>query len=293
MATGSKDAPRLDGRRIIVTGASTGIGKVTARELARLGADVTLVCRDQGRGAAAQDEIEKAAGKRPDLVLGDLSLLSGVRGVAAEIRRRYPVLHVLVNNAGLIVGNFEKTAEGLERTFATNHMAYFLLSTLLLDLLEKAAPGARIVSVASGAHHMVRGRLDFDNLQAEKGYGSMRAYSRSKLCNILFTRALARRLEGRGVIANSVHPGAIASNFGQSGTKFFAFIAKLGRPFLLSVDSGARTQIWAASAPEAGEHNGAYFYKRKPAKTSIAARSEEDAERLWKVSEELAARIAP
>ncbi len=288
--SGNGDATRLEGRRIIVTGASTGIGKVTARELARLGADVTLVCRDAGRGAAARDEIEQATGRRPDLVLGDLSLLAGVRGVAAEIRRRYPVLHVLVNNAGLIVGDFEKTSEGLERTFATNHMAYFLLSTLLLDLLEKGAP-ARIVSVASGAHHLVRGRLDFDDLQAEKGYASMRAYSRSKLCNILFTRALARRVEGRGVVANCVHPGAIASNFGQSGTRFFAFIARLGRPFLLSVDSGARTQIWAASAPEAGEHNGAYFYKRKTAKTSRAARNEEDQERLWKLSEELAASL--
>ena len=290
MARRASNEVRLEGRRIIVTGASTGIGRGTARELARLGADVTLVCRDAGRGAAAQDEIEQAAGKRPDLVLGDLSLLAGVRGVAAEIRHRYPAIHVLVNNAGLIVGSFEKTSEGLERTFATNHMAYFLLSPLLLDRLEQGAP-ARIVSVASGAHHMVRGRLDFDDLQGEKGYASMRAYARSKLCNILFTRALARRVEGRGVVANCLHPGAIASNFGQSGTRFFAFLARLGRPFLLSVESGARTQIWAASAPEAGEPNGVYFYKRKPAKTSRAAGSDEDAEQLWKVSEQIAASV--
>lgn len=291
MTSGDSNAgtqPRLDGKRIIVTGASTGIGKVTARELARMGADVTLVCRDAGRGAAAQDEIAEATGRRPDLVLGDLSLLAGVRSVAAEIRQRHAAIHVLLNNAGLIVGSFEKTSEGLERTFATNHMAYFLLTTLLLDRLEK---GSRVVSVASGAHRMVRGRLDFDDLQGEKGYASMRAYSRSKLCNILFTRALARRVEGRSIVANCLHPGAIASNFGQSGTKFFAFLARLGRPFLLSVESGARTSIWAASAPEAGNQNGAYFHRCRTAKTSRAARNDEDAERLWKLSEEVAASI--
>lgn len=278
----------MTGKTCIVTGASSGIGKVTARELTRMGADVVLVCRDRGRGEAARQEIAAAAGREPDLLLADLSCQAAIRGLAAEIRGRYRRLDVLVNNAGLIVGERQLSPDGIELTFATNHLGYFLLTTLLVDLLRASAP-ARVVNVASEAHRFGPG-LDFDDLQGQKGYRSLRAYGRSKLCNILFTAELARRLEGSGVTVNCLHPGAIASNFGQSGTPFFAWLARLGRPFLLTNEQGAATTIYLASSPDVEGKTGGYYRKGRSAKPSRAARDAAAAARLWEVSEQLVAR---
>ena len=279
----------LRGRVCVVTGASSGIGKETARGLARLGATVAMICRDRERGLAAQAEIGREAPVPPELFLADLSSLAEVRRVAAEIRDRFAAVHVLVNNAGGIFGRRELTVDGHERTFALNHLAYFLLTHELLDALKRGAP-ARVVSVASAAHRV--GTLDFDDLGLARRYAPFRAYGRSKLANILFTRELARRLAGTGVTANCLHPGTIASNFGRSGSRAFAFLVRLGRPFLLGTVRGARTSLYLAASPEAAQVTGQYFVRCRLTQPSRRARDPELARRLWELSADICG-VAP
>ncbi|MCY1017060.1 SDR family oxidoreductase [Pyxidicoccus sp. MSG2] len=275
----------MDGKVCLITGASGGIGLEAAKALAGLGATVVLVGRDATRTEAAVSAVRAAApGAKVEWLKADLASLQSVRELAATFKARYPRLDVLLNNAGLILDNREVTGDGLEGTMATNHFAPFLLTNLLLDVLKASAP-ARVVTVSSDAHRV--GRMDLADLQSERDYASFRVYGTSKLANILFTRALAKRLKGTGVTANCLHPGVVRTGFGHNTKGFFRHIVKLGAPFMLSAEKGARTSIYLASSPEVESVSGEYFYKCRPKKASSAARDDALAERLWQVSEQL------
>jgi retinol dehydrogenase 12 len=277
----------MQGKTVLVTGANTGIGLETASALAGMGASVVLTARDESKGRGAVDEIRQ---RHPngDVHAGlvDFSRLDDVRRFANDFNSRHDKLHVLVNNAGGMLSERSTTPDGLETTFQVNHLAPFLLTNLLLDKIKASAP-ARIVNVASTAHR--GGSLDFDDLQSENGYNGMRVYGTSKLCNILFTRELARRLEGTGVTANSLHPGTVRTGFGQDGDArgFMKFGLAMIRPFVLSPARGAKTQIFLASSPKVEGKTGQYWNRRRPFPPSRAAQDDEAARRLWEVSEKL------
>ncbi|MBL8153846.1 MAG: SDR family oxidoreductase [Anaerolineae bacterium] len=277
----------MQGKTVLVTGATSGIGKVTALELARMGAQVVIVGRSAERCAAVVQEIQGKTGNgQVEALVGDLSLMRETRRVAEEFRARHTRLHVLVNNAGAIYDKRQETEEGLEKTFALNHISYFLLTTLLLDLLKASAP-ARVVNVSSGAHTM--GKLDFDDLQNQKNYGmgGFRAYGQSKMMNILFTYELARRLKDTGVTANVLHPGAVATGFGRNNRGLFNRIFALLGPFMLTPERGAETSIYLASSPEVEGVTGRYFERKKPIASAPASYDETTQRRLWEVSEEI------
>lgn len=280
----------MSGKTVIVTGANAGIGKVTARELARMGARVIMVCRDEGRGAAAQEEV-RAAAAEPDaveLLLVDMASQASIRAGAERFCARHERLDVLVNNAGLILNERRTTVDGLEATFATNHLGYFLFTHLLRDVLERGGP-ARVVNVASEAHRF--GSLDLDDVNFERrAFREMRVYGTTKLMNILFSRELARRLReaGSAVTSNSLHPGTIVSGFGREASWMIkSFYKLLGGLFLKTPEQGARTQLFLASAPEVEGVSGAYFSNCKRARPSAAARDDDAAARLWALSEKL------
>jgi NAD(P)-dependent dehydrogenase (short-subunit alcohol dehydrogenase family) len=274
----------LNGRVALVTGATNGIGKVTAREIARTGARTLVVARDAARGAATAREIAEATGNAPEVLLADLSVQADVRRVAREVRARVPRLDLLVNNAGAIFAERAVSADGIEMTLALNHLAYFLLTLELLPALE-GGDDVRVVNVSSVAHEA--GRIDFDDLQGERRYGMWKAYAQSKLANVLFTRELARRVAGRGISVNAVHPGAVASGFGRNGDGVFARLVALGAPLLLSPDRGARTSIHVATSPDVRGVTGTYFARGRERRPSAAARDDATAARLWTVSEAL------
>lgn len=275
----------MQGKVCLVTGSSSGIGKVTARELARLGATVVMVCRDRAKGEAAQAEIRAATGSdRVDLILADLSSLADVRHASTEFKERYTQLHVLIHNAGGANSVRRVTPDGLEMTFVANYLAPFLLTEQLLDVLNASAP-ARIVNVSSTAHQ--GGKIDFDDLQGEKRYNIWKAYSQAKLALILFTYELARQLEGSGVTVNALHPGVIASNFDRGLGKFYRFGWKLAVPFMTSIEQGAQTTLYLATSPEVEGVSGKYFANRKELRSSKLSYDEVVRLRLWKVSEEL------
>jgi retinol dehydrogenase-12 len=278
-------ASSLEGKIALVTGATNGIGRVTAQELARRGARVLIVARDRARGQATAAGIRDVTGApAPDVLLGDLSSQAEVRRLAREVRERTPRLDLLVNNAGAIFAEREVSADGLEMTFALNHLAYFHLTLELLPLLEQA-PRSRIVNVASVAHE--RGRIDFDDLQGERGYSMWKAYQQSKLANVLFTRELARRLGSRDVTANALHPGVIASGFGRNGRGLFSWLVALGAPLLSSPEKGARTTLHVATAPELQGVTGRYFSDCREKVPAPAARDDDAGLRLWQISENL------
>jgi retinol dehydrogenase 14 len=275
----------LNGKTAIVTGASSGIGKVTALELAKAGAKVVMVCRPGSKAEAAFGEISNEAGKdNIELMKANLSNQSSIHGFAEEFKKTHGRLEILVNNAGIFLSDRELTADGLEQTFATNHLAYFLLTNLLLDMLKASAP-ARIVCVASEAER--GGNIDFDDLQSERNYSGMKAYSQSKLANILFTYELARRLNGTGVTANCLHPGLVNTGWGRGSRGLFKIGMKLAAPFMLTPEEGAKTSIYLASSPEVEGITGKYFIKCKPAESAPASHNEAAAKKLWEVSEKL------
>jgi retinol dehydrogenase 12 len=277
----------MSGKTVLVTGGNTGIGLETAAGLAAMGAEVIITSRDEAKGKAAVEEIRR---RHPDARVEamelDLVRLADVRRFAAEFNERFPHLHVLVNNAGLILSDRQVTEDDFESTFQINHLGPFLLTHLLLDKLKASAP-SRIVNVASAAHR--GGRLDFADLQSERSYAKMRVYGTTKLCNILFAQELARRLEGTGVTAYSLHPGTVRTGFGKDGdTKgFFALGVKIIGPFILTAAGGAKTSIHVASTPGIERYSGSYFQRSKVAKPSSAARDEESARRLWEASTQL------
>jgi len=272
----------MTGRVCLVTGATQGIGKITALELARMGAKVWIVGRDASRTRDAADEIGKAAGSEVGTFIADLSLMADVRRLAGEIKGKLERLHVLVNNAGAIHQSRKVTGEGLEMTFATNHLAYFLLTGELLPLLEasgEAGRAARIVNVSSQAH--TRARFDMEDLMAEKSYAPFTAYGNSKLANILFTYEMARRLKGKPVTANCLHPGVVATGFGRNDGGFFKLIIRMASPFFLSPEKGAETSIYLASSPEVEGVSGQYFDKCKPRRSVKISYDETLQARLW------------
>jgi NAD(P)-dependent dehydrogenase (short-subunit alcohol dehydrogenase family) len=270
----------------LITGATSGIGEVTARVLAEMGATVVVAARNRRKAERTVAEIRERAGHdRVDYLLADFASQVEIRRLAADFREQYERLDVLVNNAGAVSLLRQETEEGIEITFAVNHLGYFLLTNLLLDVLKESSP-ARIINVSSAAHHSAR--LDFDNLQLQHGYGGMKAYGLSKLANILFTIELARRLEGSGVTANSVHPGWVATNIGANNIPWVGGLLK--GIINLTADSpekGAKTNIYLAASAEAEGISGKYFVNCKAARPSAAARDEEAARRLWEMSAEL------
>jgi NAD(P)-dependent dehydrogenase (short-subunit alcohol dehydrogenase family) len=277
----------MQGKIVAATGATSGIGEKAVEALARLGARVVFVARDRAR---ADSLLKRLAALAPGLNhtahLADLSSMRDARRVGAEIAAAEPRLDVLVNNAGAMFSNRQTTAEGLERTFALNHMSYFALTAALLDRL-KAAPAGRIVSTASRAHYGVA--LDFADLQAAKGYSGIRVYQRSKLANVLFTRELARRLAGSSVTANCFHPGFVASRFADEAGGWTAPLAGIAKWIAISPQKGADTLVYLASSPDVAGRSGEYYAKRKVETPSAAARDEGSARRLWEISEKLLA----
>jgi retinol dehydrogenase-14 len=275
----------MKGRTCLITGASSGIGKETARALARMGATVVLAGRDAARTGAALEEIRASTGNTDlHLAIADLSSQAEVRRLASECLERFASLHVLVNNAGAMYARRQTTVDGLELTFATNHLAPFLLTRLLRDRLAASAP-ARVITVSSMAERF--GRIAFEDLQSERRYDALRAYGQSKLANVLFTRELARRLDGTGVTANCLHPGAIASNFGRHEPGPWGLLFRLVRPVLATPEQGARTSVYLASSPEVEQVSGRFFVRCREVRASRASRDPELARRLWEVSEQL------
>ena len=266
----------------LITGANSGIGLITARELARQGMDIIMVCRNAQKGEQARQEIMAASRtKKVDMLLCDLSDFRSVRKLAEEVHKKYDHLDVLVNNAGLIANQSSTSAQGVETTFATNHLGPFLLTNLLLDLLRKGSE-PRVISVSSEAHRFAK--FNLDDLVAPKKFSSMRAYANSKLANILFANELARRVAADGITSNSLHPGAVKTNFSVGNNGAFALLFGLARPFLLTAEQGAETTIYLASSPEAKGKTGLYFDKKKPKTPSADARSDYFARELWAMS---------
>jgi retinol dehydrogenase 12 len=276
----------MEGKVAVITGATSGIGQVAAEELAQAGARLILVARDRRRAEATLARLAAVgAGRAHGFHLADLSRMAEVRRVAGEIAAAEPRIDLLINNAGALFGRREVTDEGLERTFATNHMAYVLLTEGLRERLQQSAP-ARIVNTASEAHR--RTRLDFDDLQSARGYSAFRVYGRSKLANILYTRELARRLAGSGVTANCLHPGFVATRFGDASGGLFGPIIRLAKLVALSSAEGAKTLVYLASSPEVAAITGGYFHLCRQIEPSAAGRDDAAARRLWAESERLA-----
>ena len=276
----------MAGKSVLVTGGTGGIGMATAAALAALGARVGITGRDQARAAAAAAGIRAATGNPAvDVFAADMSVQAEVRRLAAQVADAYPRLDVLVNNVGGFWAHRHVTADGLERTFALNHLASFLLTNLLLDRLTASAP-ARIVTVSSGAQ--ARGRIDVDDLQGERNYSGQRAYSQSKLANVMFTYELARRLEGTGVTATVLHPGVVRTSFGaEDQAAHFGFVIRAARPFMKTPAQGAVTPVYLASSPQVEGVTGQYFANRKPKTSAYADRDTAAAARLWQASSDL------
>ncbi|SMO51206.1 SDR family oxidoreductase [Gracilimonas mengyeensis] len=275
----------MNNKLCVITGANSGIGFETTKALAEKGAYTVMVCRNEDKAEQARQKIIDETGNRGiEIVLCDFAIQSEIRQAAQKITDEYKQIDVLINNHGFLASEKEETVDGLEKTFAVNHIGYFLFTNLLLPQLKKA-DSARIVSVASDAHQ--GGTFDPDNLQLHEGYKPFKAYCNSKLFNIMFTTALANRLAETSVTANCLHPGVIASNFAQSGSWFMSTMFKLMGPFLTSPEKGAETSIYLASSPEVEGVNGAYFKDKKAATPSKTARDEEAAELLWDISKKL------
>lgn len=275
----------MTGKTCIVTGANSGIGLEIACGLAEKDAQVMMVARDAGRGEAARDDVvDRSANDRVELLLCDLSSQRQVRELALTLLERCDRIDVLVNNAGVVLGEYRLSEDGIETTFAVNHLAPFLLTNLLRERLQASAP-ARVVTVASDAH---RGNaIDLEDLAQPRNYSAWRAYGVSKLANILFTRELARRLDGSGVTATCLHPGVVRTAFGRRGPWFVQLWFKLAGAFLLSPEQGADTAIWLASSPDVEGASGGYYEKRRLSRPSKAAVDSETAAELWQLSGEL------
>jgi NAD(P)-dependent dehydrogenase (short-subunit alcohol dehydrogenase family) len=288
----------MKGKVVVITGATSGIGQVAAENLARMGARIVQIARDQGRGQEALKRLrDHAPGSEHSIYYADLSRLSEMNRVASEIAKAEPRIDVLINNAGAMFGSRELTEDGLERTFSLNHVAYFVLTHGLWERLVASTP-ARIVSTASDAH--AAATLDLNDLQSAEAYRGnfleslryggpgFKVYGRSKLCNILFTRELARRLAGTGVTANVLHPGFVATRFGDYTGGLISFGIRIAKQFALSPQQGAETLTYLASSPEVAGVTGEYFHKCRPTTPSREAQDEAMARRLWTETARLA-----
>ncbi len=287
------DNDAMADKTILITGATNGIGREAAHGLAKTGATIVVHGRDAARTAAVVDAVKAASGN-PNVagLTADLSTLAGMRKLAADFRASYSRLDVLLNNAGALYTARQTTADGLEQTFALNHMSYFVVTSLLRDVLVKSAP-ARIINVSSGAH--MGAKINFDDLQTESGYSPLKVYSQSKLANLLFTFELARQLEGTGVTANALHPGVVRSGFGHNnagmvGRVTSAVLTLFQRFGGISVEQGADTMVYLAGAPEVTGRTGKYWYLRKETASSAESLERDSQTRLWQISETLMAR---
>lgn len=275
----------MQGKVILVTGANSGIGKATATGLAHMGATVVMVSRTEKRGTKAQRDVVKQTGNESvDLIVADLSTTAGIHGLADAFRARRNRLDVLINNAAVLTSSRRLTPEGFEMQFFVNHLAYFLLTGLLLDTLRASAP-SRIINVTSTAHSS--GTIDFDNLQGESGYQGYQAYANSKLANMVFTYELARRLEGTGVAANCVHPGIIHTNLLRNYSGVLHFLFNAFQMFFKKPDEGAETPVYLASSPEVEGVTGKYFKYKNTLGSSEESYDRDVQRRLWEVSEEM------
>jgi NAD(P)-dependent dehydrogenase (short-subunit alcohol dehydrogenase family) len=288
----------VNGKVVVITGATSGIGQVAAETLAGRGARIVLIARDRDRADATMRRLREHGPKQEHTVhYADLSRISEMRRVAQEIVAAEPRIDVLINNAGAMFGERRVTGDGLELTFALNHAAYFVVTHGLLPRLLSSAP-SRIVNTASRAHRTAP--LDFEDLQSERTYAQrglrewaryggpgFKVYGRSKLCNILFTSELARRLEGTGVTANSLHPGFVATRFGDQSGGLLSFGTRVAKRFALSLEEGAQTLVYLASSPEVAAVTGQYFHNCQPAVPTTDAQNRESAQRLWRMTEEL------
>jgi NAD(P)-dependent dehydrogenase (short-subunit alcohol dehydrogenase family) len=275
-------------RIVMVTGATAGIGKVTALEIARLGATVIAVGRDEAKGRDVVAMIKRQTGNpNVDYLLADLSSIEQTKALAEHYRATHDRLHVLVNNVGAIFMARSESVDGIENTFALNHLVgYFLLTNLLLDVIKASAP-ARIVNVSSRAHFQAQ--MDFEDLELREGYSGFKAYSNSKLANLLFTYELARRLEGTGLTANALHPGMAATNFGVTNNSgpLWRIMRRVLNLFAISEAEGAQTSIYLATSPEVEGVSGKYYEKSRPERSSEASYNEADQKRLWEISERM------
>jgi NAD(P)-dependent dehydrogenase (short-subunit alcohol dehydrogenase family) len=281
-----REAP-IRGKTVVITGATSGIGRVAAERLARMGARLVLVARDRTRGERALMRLAACCpGAAHGVYYADLCRLSEMKRVGAEIAAAEPRIDVLINNAGCLFATRQVTEDGLELTFALNHLGYFVLTHCLRDRLIAAAP-ARIVNTASGAH--IGAALDFADLQLAKGYGFRLAYGHSKLANILFTRELARRLQGTGVTANCLHPGFVSTGLGQRDNPLLGRLVRLAMALRADpAEKGAETVVYLASSPEVASVTGTYFYDCRPKTPSAQAQDDDSAKRLWAESARLA-----
>lgn len=271
----------LKGKTAIITGATSGIGKVTALAIAREGAHLVLPVRNMEKGEALKEEIKQETGStKVELMSCNLASLDSVRSFAKQFLAKYDRLDLLINNAGLWEAKQKESADGIEMNFAVNHLAPFLLTNLLLDLIKKSAP-ARIINVSSTAHKYAK--MNFADIEGKKGWGSMKSYAQSKLANIFFTRKLAHELAGTGVTANCLHPGVVNTRLFDNMPGFFRRIFGL---FMISPEKGAETSIFLATSPEVEGVSGAYYKKKKMAKTTRHAEDMKAADMLWEVSKE-------
>lgn len=276
----------MSGKICLITGANSGIGKETALGLARYGATVIMVCRNPLKGEAARQEIqEKSGNPHVDLFMADLSSQQSIRQLAQDFQQKYTQLHILVNNAGSVFTRGMVSPDGIEMTLAVNHLASFLLTNLLLDTIKASTP-ARIVNVSSESHSA--GWLDFDDLQGKRQYRLLRAYAQSKLANVLFTYALARRLEGTSVTVNCLHPGRVSTNIWTSILPdWLHFLGIIARPFTISAEQGALTSIYLASSPAVEGITGKYFDQCQAVPSTKISYDQDVQERLWTISETL------
>ena len=275
----------------LITGATSGIGEVTARELARRGMPVIIVGRSAERVAATVARIKQATGVEVETLIADLSSQAGVRSVAEAFLQRHQRLDVLINNAGGFFASRQISADGIELTWALNHMSYFLLTNLLTDILRASAP-ARVVNVSSDAHRS--GVMRWDDLQFTRSYNGWAAYAQSKLANILFSNELARRLEGTGVTSNALHPGFVATRFAHNnGIIWGGLMALMQRLFAITPEEGAQTSIYLATAPEVATISGRYFVKSRETSPAPQAQDMAAAARLWEISERMVVNSAP
>jgi len=276
----------MSGKICLVTGANSGIGKSTALGLARRGATVVMVCRNSHKGEVARKEIQEISrNAHVDLLIADLSSQQSIRQLAQDFQHKYKHLHVLVNNAGSVFSRGQLSTDGIEMTFAVNHLASFLLTNLLLDTIKASAP-ARIVNVSSESH--AYGFIDLDDLQGKRHYKLMRAYGQSKLANVLFTYALVRRLEGTGVTVNCLHPGRVATNiWTRVLPNWLHFLQIIAYLFGIPSEQGALTSIYLASSPEVEGVTGKYFDKCRAIPSVKISYDEDIQERLWQISEDL------
>lgn len=267
----------------VVTGANSGMGMATTKALLNEGATVIMLCRDEKRGTEAYQKMLQDGNSRTYLILCDLGDYDSIRSFAREVKERFGRLDILVNNAGFISLDRQETKEGLERQFGINHVGHFLLTTELIDIMPS---GGRVVNVASGAHKT--GKIHFDDVNLHNGFNVFKAYSQSKLANVLFTRELSRRLADKGITVNCCHPGAVATNMGiNRETGFGKTITGLLKPFFLTPEQGARTAVFLATDESVKDISGEYFYKCKIAKSSKRSKDMELAKKLYEFSENL------